>query len=435
MRIECPSCHFSAEVDSEKIPPKGANTRCPRCKEVFFVTPREPVILNDDPAKLICPKCDFEQDAAESCARCGIIYEKFRAAEERRQMAASAIDMELVMDAAPLPAADQRTIRFGYGRGEVLIWAAEGHLTTDALPRALRIAGTLPGPAEWRRFLDGLALWMGAVFLAAAVIFFFAYNWKELGHFTRFGIVELLLAVAVLTSWRLGLERMSGKAALLLATLLAGALLALVGQTYQTGADPWELFATWALFVLPWVAVSRFPPLWLLWLTLVNLAVSLYYHAFAGLFGILFGTETLWWTLAGVNTAALAAWELAASRGVPWLAERWAARIVATAGAGYITLLAVWGIVEPGIAGIAEFIGYSAWLACAYSIYHRRVRDLYVLALGVLSFVVVVAVFLGHTMLRGGGDAGAFLFVGMAVLGLSAAGGWWLRKMAREAEA
>lgn len=315
-----------------------------------------------------------------------------------------------------------------------MTWTSEGQLSTAALPEALRIAGTLPGPMEWRRMLEGLALWMGAVFLAAAVIFFFAYNWKELGHFARFGIVELLLAAAIIAAWRLGLERMSGKAALLVATLLVGALLALVGQTYQTGADPWELFATWALFVLPWVAVARFPPLWLLLLALVNLAASLYYHAFAGFFGFLFGIKDLWWTLTGVNTAALVAWELAASRGVPWLAERWAPRIVATAAAGFITVLAAWGIVDRKSGGFAEFVGYFVWLACAYAVYRFRIRDLYVLALGVLSLVVVVAVFLGHNMVKHG-DAGAFLLVGMAVLGLSAAGGWWLRTVAREVEA
>ncbi|MDO9066938.1 MAG: DUF2157 domain-containing protein, partial [Deltaproteobacteria bacterium] len=341
-------------------------------------------------------------------------------------------EMESVMD-APLPTADQSPFRFGYGRGEIMMWAEEGHLTANGLQKALHIAGTLPGRVMWHRFLDGLALWMGAVFLAAAVIFFFAYNWKELGHFARFGIVELLLTTAILVSWRLGLERMAGKAALLLATLLVGALLALVGQTYQTGSDPWELFATWALFALPWVAVARFSPLWLLLLALVNLAVSLYYHAFAGFFGLLFGTETLWWVLAGVNSAALIAWEFAASRGVTWMAERWAPRIVATAAAGFLTLLAVWGIVDHNSGGFAEFIGYSAWLACAYAIYRHKVRDLYVLALGVLSLVIVISVFLGHNLVRNG-DAGAFLFVGMTVLGLSAVGGWWLRSVAQEVE-
>lgn len=381
MKITCPSCSFSAETDSSRIPAGGANARCPKCGESFFVKPEEnPVTV-----------------------------------------------------AEPLPATDNGAFRFGKGRGEIVAWAREGRIAPDDLPRAVRIAGMLPGPYEWRRFLDVLALWLGSLLLAAAVVFFFAYNWKELGRFTRFGIVELLLAASVLASWRLGLERMTGKAALMVATLLVGALLALVGQTYQTGADPWELFAAWALFVLPWVGISRFSPLWLFWLALVNLAVSLYYHAFAGLFGLLLGTETLWWILAGVNTAALATWEVAATRGVPWLAERWAPRLVATASGGFITLLAAWVIVDHDSSGIAEFIGYVSWLVCAYALYRRRIRDLYVLALGVLSLIIVVAVFLGHNLARHG-DAGALLFVGLVVLGLSAAGGWWLRTVAQEVE-
>lgn len=432
MKVECPSCHFSADMAAEKVPAKGTNATCPRCSTVFFVPPAE-TAADASSVSMTCPKCGFVQDVAERCARCGIIFEKYRAMEARRRMAANDGDARAAADDAKVREPDKTSFRFGYGRGEIMAWAGEGHIAEDALPRALRIAGALPGPNEWRRFLDALALWMGALFLALAVIFFFAYNWKKLGHFARFGIVELLLAGAVVASWRLGIGRMSGKAALLVATLLVGALLAVVGQTYQTGADPWELFATWTIFILPWVAISRFPPLWLLWLTLVNLSASLYYHTFGGILGLVFGTETLWWTLAAVNTAALAVWEAAAHGGVTWLAERWAIRIVATASAGYATILAGWAIVDRDMAGIAELLGYSAWLACAYAVYRRRIRDLYVLALGVLSVIIVIALFLGHNL--GDGDAGALLLVGMAVLGLSAAGGWWLRTVAREVEA
>jgi uncharacterized membrane protein len=388
------------------------------------------------PQLVICPKCGSEQEQSASCGRCGIVYEKYRLAEMRRRQTDDAAGAELGSRATPLPPRAAGPAAFGYGRGEIMTWAVEGRLSAENLPKAFHVAGTLPTPAAWRRFLDGAALWLGALFLALAVIFFFAYNWRELGHFARFGIVELLLAAAVTASWKLGLERMSGKAALLAATLLVGALLAVVGQTYQTGADPWELFATWSLFVLPWVAIARFAPLWLLLILLVNLAIGLYCHAVAGIFGILFGKETLWWLLAGANSVALVAWELAASRGVSWLAERWAPRIVATAAAGSITLLAAWGIVDRSSGGAAEFCGYALWLAGAHAIYRHRRHDLYVLALGVLSLVIIVAVFLSHALLRGGGAAaGALLFVGMAVLGLSAAGGWWLRQVAREVEA
>ena len=331
MHIECPACHFAADVDAARIPPKGTNARCPRCDTAFRVTP----------------------------------------------------------DADSIPHLTRFPFRFGHGRGEILGWAAAGHLAADRLPQALRLAGALPGPKEWRRFLDALALWLGALFLAAAVIFFFAFNWQELGRYTRFGIVEALLLVAVLAAWRLGLERAAGKAALLVATLLVGALLALVGQTYQTGADPWELFATWALCVLPWVAIARFAPLWLLLVALVNLAAGLYYHAFAGMFSVFFSTGALWATLAVVNALALAAWELAASRGVAWLAGRWAPRIIASASLGFATLLAVWAIIDLDTTGIAAPVVYPALLIGSYAVYRHRIRDLYVLAAGVLSVVVV----------------------------------------------
>lgn len=438
MRIECPACHFSKEVDPARVPPEGGRVRCPGCSKRFFVAPPGAVPVNVAPAKKVCPKCGFELNAATSCGKCGLIYEKYlAAARKRRAMEQVGTVAEVVSAPGPAPTppafAAGAPFRFGHGRSELLAWTAGGHLDPAALPQALGIAGTLPGPREWRRFLDGLALWLGVVFLAAAVIFFFAFNWQKLGHYIRFASVELPLVAAVIAARWLGLEKMPGKAALLLAVLLVGALLALVGQTYQTGADPWELFATWAVFVLPWVAISRFAPLWLFLLLLINLAVILYYRTFVDMVWIIFSAETIWWILAGVNTVALVVWELAAGRGVPWLAERWSPRTIATAAAGFVTVLAVLGIVDRKVGGLAEIGVYSGWLAGAYVVYRHRVRDLYVLSIGVLSLIIVVAVFLGHNMFPHMRE-GEMLTLGMIVLGLSAAGGRWLRSVAREVE-
>ena len=57
--------------------------------------------------------------------------------------------------------------------------------------------------------------------------------------------------------------RRSAKRRSSLPSLFTGALLALVGQTYQTGADTYELFALWAFAITAWVAVARLPALWL----------------------------------------------------------------------------------------------------------------------------------------------------------------------------
>src|SRR5262245_43202671 len=129
-------------------------------------------------------------------------------------------------------------------RHTLLAWAGRGAIKD--LPQALRVGGVLPERRHWRDFLDRLLLWSGAVALAAAVVFFVAHNWNDLGKYAKFGLVELLILAAVVGYWRLGPDRAAGKASLLVASILLGALLALFGQTYQTGADTWELFANWA---------------------------------------------------------------------------------------------------------------------------------------------------------------------------------------------
>lgn len=317
-------------------------------------------------------------------------------------------------------------------RQTLLDWAEQGRIAPANLRRALESANALPTIGGWRSFLDHLLLWMGTVLTAAGVIFFFAYNWQDLGRFAKFGLVEALIAATLVFVWRLGVDRPAGKATLLAASLLVGALLALVGQIYQTGADPYELFLVWALAILPWVILGRFSALWMLWLVLVNLAVILYYQAFPGLLAMLFGPETMLWILLGLNTAALAIWEISALKGVAWLRERWAPRLIATATGVMATALAMWNIldevVEQTTPGAAAWL---AWLAIVYAVYRRRIQDVYILAGAVLSVIVVVATFLVDVDYFEV-DAFEFLFVGLLVIGLSAAGGWWLRKVAAE---
>src|SRR5262245_10899955 len=190
-------------------------------------------------------------------------------------------------------------------RSEILDWAGQGRIAAGGLRRALELGAVLPGADEWRRFLDRLLLFTGTVLLAAGVVFFFAYNWQDLGRYAKFALVEAPIVVALVLVWRLGLESLAGKAAVLAAALLTGALLALVGQTYQTGADTFELFAVWALAILPWALLARFPALWIVWLALANLAAVLYFRTFHGFFGVLFGPERLLWVLFGIDTAAL----------------------------------------------------------------------------------------------------------------------------------
>jgi uncharacterized membrane protein len=319
-------------------------------------------------------------------------------------------------------------------RREILSWAAQRRIQAGGLRAALRLAQAEPTVADWRRFLDLLLLWLGAIFVAVGLIFFIAYNWQAMGRYAKFGLVEVALLAAVACSWKLGLERLSGKAALCAASLLVGALLALIGQTYQTGADPWQLFAGWALLILPWVIIGRFAALLLSWVGLVNLSLLLYLQTFPrafGFIGLLFTTQTILWSLFVLNTLILCLWELAAQSRVSWLSERWPLRVLAVASGGLITWLAVWAIFEFHSVGLAGLLVDLAWLIAVYVVYRRWARDVFVLAGGVLSAIIVVTAGLARLLIDHG-DAGGLLVIGLVTIGMSAAGGWWLKEIARE---
>jgi uncharacterized membrane protein len=321
-----------------------------------------------------------------------------------------------------------------YARDEILDWADHGRIAPENLRAALEAGGALPSAPDWRGFLERLLLWIGAVLVAAGVIFFIAYNWQSMGRYAKFALAEAAIVVALGFVWWLGLERAAGRAALLAASLLVGALLALIGQIYQTGADTFELFAAWAAAILPWVLVGRFAALWIVWIALVNLAIALYFQAFGGIFGILFGPARQLWLLFALNTVATVIWEACAAGGVQWLRQRWAARILLTASGAFATTLALFDIVDWRSAGGFGVPVWLAWLGCAYAVYRRRIRDIFVLAGAVLSVIVVVSTFLGDRLIQRDATF-AFLFIGLIVIGISAAGGWWLRNVAIEDQA
>lgn len=316
-------------------------------------------------------------------------------------------------------------------RRDILNWAEQGRIAEADLPRALALAGVLPSRAEWRRFIERLLLWMGTVLVAGGLIFFLAFNWHALGRYGKLALAEGAVAAALVCVWRCGLDRPAGTAALFAAALSLGALLALIGQTYQTGADTFELFAAWAAMMLPWVLVGRSSALWLLWLALVNLAVALRFEATPDLFGINVDSRGALWVLLAFNSAALAVWEALAWKGVASAHSRWGQRLLALAGAGIATFLVVLHILSEGRAAVWGAPAWLAWLVAAYAVYRRPIRDLFVLALGMLSVVGVTAVFLVKHL---SSEASTFLLVGLVVIAMSAAGAWWLKALAAEGE-
>jgi uncharacterized membrane protein len=320
-------------------------------------------------------------------------------------------------------------------RATLLDWLDIGALPRERFGDAMRVAGVAPGAAAWRKFLATLSLWLGAASLAASVVFFVAANWQALGRFAKFGMVEIALVAAIaLALWR-GLDTLPGKAALVVAALLAGALLALVGQVYQTGADTFELFAAWAVAIVAWVLVARMPALWMLWIAILNLAAIFYFQVVPGRgIWMLFGPRTGFLASFALNALALLAWEYAAARGVAGFAARWAPRVLAFAGGVAITVLAVLAIVEFRDGAGWHLLIYALWLGLLFWAYRVRNVDLLILSGGVLSAIVVVAVALARLLFDRGGSS-AVLLMAIVVVAGAGLGAYWLRRVAAEEDA
>ncbi len=322
---------------------------------------------------------------------------------------------------------------------EVLDWIADGHIVRGREREAMRLAGMFPDAQEWRWFADQLLLWLAVILSGAALVFFLAYNWDDMGRYAKFALAEIALVLSLLACWRYDSASLAGKASLLLASLFVGALLALVGQIYQTGADTYELFAVWAVAIAGWVALARMPALWLMWLLLLDLALMLYLKTFGGIWGWAFSERRQLWLFFLFNTLAWAMWEML---GLYWLKQNrsaWAVRVLAVLSGTLVTILAFDAIFINFLhhsalqlsSRVAAGVAYLLWLGAVFWVFWHKIPDLFVLAGAVLSLIIVFNAWVAKNILHHS-DAGGFLLVGCLLIASSALGGMLLKKIAKE---
>lgn len=316
-------------------------------------------------------------------------------------------------------------------RSQFIDLMEQGAIPVDKIGDALKATRVAPNGSAWRTFIDRILLWLGGLALAFAVLFFIAFNWDDIGRFAKFGMVEVLIILAIVVFCTVGHHTTAGKVSILFATICLGVLLALYGQTYQTGADPWQLFFSWAMLMLPWAIIGRCSAIWVIWVMLLNISLILYYQTFGGIFRFMSGSETeVLWLAFILNTLLLISWELVAATW-HWMSERWPLRLLATAGGVPLTWLALHSIFDNGspLPGIV----WSIWLAAMYVIYRRTRLDLFMLAGGCLSGITVVTSFLGKQMLDDL-SAGSFLVLSLMVIGMGGGAAFWLKNVHRECQ-
>lgn len=298
--------------------------------------------------------------------------------------------------------------------------AAEHRLEGPALRRLLGLAG-LEGaePVDLPRQVARGAAVLGAALAGLGVIFWIAAHWDTLGRLGQFvllqGLVGLLCAGAVL---RPALGAPLG----LLALLGTGGLFAFFGQTYQTGADPWQLFALWAALTLPLALAVRSDVVWAPWALVALTAVPLWVHAHTG-HRWRVEPQDLPVHLAGWSVALLLVAGLAPPLQCHSGAGVWSLRTALTLSVLMITATAAGGLLQSEIAphyGLGLVLLAVALVALA----GRRSFDIYGLSAAALGLNALLVTGLARQLFqhfRGGDATGRLLLIGLVAAGLLAA--------------
>ncbi len=314
-------------------------------------------------------------------------------------------------------------------RDQLLDWTEQGLLTPAQTERALAPEHLWPADQQWRQALDQLLAYVGSLLLALGVIFFFAFNWDDLHR-----LYKMSLALAVLSGFAgaaLCLPRDSTlyRACLFGAALATGGTLALVGQIYQTGADVWQLFASWAVLILPWALLSRSVACWGLFWVVFNLALLRYFAVQHGWPGQRSGGSQMLMAVALGNLVLLLLFELLGSR------------LLRSAGRSLprLALFALLGAVSLGCCFAwwhAEYRGFLVALGLVYMTvlpyYLSLRRDLLMLALLAYSLVGVGSAGFVRWLDGSIDDVLLLSLLGLFVLMASAVASLWLHRLHRE---
>jgi len=296
--------------------------------------------------------------------------------------------------------------------------ARQHGLDRDTSLRLLALASPQGEPAGALRWW-----WRGVAMLAAAlgglgVVLWVAANWDDFGRMGRFAILQGVVAASLLGA---ATSRALRVPLALLGLLGTGALFAYFGQTYQTGADPWQLFALWAVLALPLCLAVRSDVIWLPWTVVATTGAALWMHAHGG----------HGWRMAAQNLPVhLAGWALLLllvaaldARLRRWSgAGAWSWRLAAVQCTGMVTLTAIAGLFADPVApqymaGLLVLLAWAGWMCT------RRGFEVFGLSAAALGINALVLCGLGRLLFETGGPdpIGGLLLMALASAAVLAA--------------
>ena len=323
--------------------------------------------------------------------------------------------------------------------------ARDYRLSEPAIALALDLTGSRPDAAAWRAFAIRLLNAAGIAAAGAGAIFFVAANWQHFGAIGRFALLQIAFIACVALAWWRPPPHPLGPAALVLATLLTGGLLALFGQSYQTGADVYELFLAWAALTLPFAFAGASGAVWATWWSVLNVGLALY-CGWLGPNHFMWGWLDRWGVgkamvllvPCAVNLGGGALFVYLGRTGYADHAPRWLVRMLLTLGFLYGTVACIVAITGGwGRSSEADLLGQNAFVIGAFAAVSiaiavatlRAKDDVFPMALIIASWIAISTTLLVATLkLR---DIGGFFLVAMWLIGTSTGAGFVMMKWVR----
>lgn len=295
-------------------------------------------------------------------------------------------------------------------REEIHIVSRHSNLTEQAIDRILS-EKIYNSREAWQKFLQLSLLILSISFSVLGIIFFFAYNWADLHKFVKIGLVVGLISatvsVVLLSKWTVLVK----KSMLTGASVLVGVLFAVFGQVYQTGANAYDFFLAWTVFITAWVIALNFAPLWLLYLILIHATFVLYVEQVAQNW-----SEVLDYTLLfSFNALALIASLLVSNYKKQASTTHWLQRIIALACATFGTTGMIIGIFQSMNKGVPPTLIVLVALVFGLSIWYGiKTKSLFYLSIPLFCLILITASVLVRLSSESHGDL--FLLIGFFVI-------------------
>lgn len=261
---------------------------------------------------------------------------------------------------------------------------------------------------SWHKFLKLFLISLGVGFTTTGIIFFFAYNWTDLHKFVKIGLIEglIIISISIIIFSKINLDI---KNILLTGTsILVGVLFAVFGQIYQTGANAYDFFLGWTMFITIWVLISNYAPLWLVFISLINITLILYYQQVAHewsevfLFTLLFIINVLF------LTTSLFGNKINSEIKFP----NWFSNLIALASITFSTIGIALGIFDESQTSFSVLIIITSILygiGIKYGLNHKK--GFY---LSTIPFSIIIII--SALLIKSSDDAGMFFFISLFVI-------------------